>query len=435
MRWKPYILILCTVLATGCGAKSPKFTTRADSDKLISDARAVVKETVDRGFGSPTELVAWTGGPIDYGTHTGVVTTVSKSLGLVTVELEASEESTLATDDLSHLVGSAVLVKGGKESLRVGSYDEEHRLQIVASDGSPATHTFNKGDELQIVGAALQKGRGLYLRHCMHCHGVSGGGNGPTAEYLNPLPRDYRDGLFKFTSTKLAVGASRHDLYRTIKLGIPSTYMPSFMLLPDDDVRVLAEYVRWLAARGMVEKSMVNQLAVDFANVDLTQEELTAKATEFEEYKKSDLSDAIELAGDDAALKLSQPEADDAVVMPSEPRGPVTAESLKRGRELFMHKDNNCFGCHGEKGRGDGASNDAIAEGQTEPGLFDDWGNKIRPRNLTRGVYRGGRRPIDIYRRIRIGIKGAKMPNNTKLSDADVWHLVNYVYSIPFEDK
>jgi mono/diheme cytochrome c family protein len=39
---------------------------------------------------------------------------------------------------------------------------------------------------------------GLYRQHCAHCHGVSGDGLGPTAAFLNPFPRDYRKGIFKF---------------------------------------------------------------------------------------------------------------------------------------------------------------------------------------------------------------------------------------------
>ena len=44
-------------------------------------------------------------------------------------------------------------------------------------------------------------GYALYRLHCLHCHGVSGAGDGPTAPFLYPRPRDYRKGLFKFTST------------------------------------------------------------------------------------------------------------------------------------------------------------------------------------------------------------------------------------------
>src|SRR5687768_12420679 len=40
--------------------------------------------------------------------------------------------------------------------------------------------------------------QGLYRKHCVHCHGISGDGAGPTAGFLNPYPRDYRNGVFKF---------------------------------------------------------------------------------------------------------------------------------------------------------------------------------------------------------------------------------------------
>ncbi|MBV8313662.1 MAG: cytochrome c, partial [Planctomycetaceae bacterium] len=52
-------------------------------------------------------------------------------------------------------------------------------------------------------------GYALYRRHCLHCHGVSGAGDGPTAEFLYPRPRDYRKGLFKFTSTPLGEKPTR----------------------------------------------------------------------------------------------------------------------------------------------------------------------------------------------------------------------------------
>ncbi len=48
---------------------------------------------------------------------------------------------------------------------------------------------------------------GLYRRHCAHCHGISGDGHGPTAAILDPYPRDYRPGIFKFKSTYSAAAA------------------------------------------------------------------------------------------------------------------------------------------------------------------------------------------------------------------------------------
>jgi hypothetical protein len=65
----------------------------------------------------------------------------------------------------------------------------------------------------------------------------------------------------------------------------------------------------------------------------------------------------------------------------------------------------------------------------------------IPPRNLRLGLYRGGRRPIDLYRRLYTGINGAPMPGvgpsgpggKGSVADAEIWHIVNYIRSLPYE--
>ena len=60
------------------------------------------------------------------------------------------------------------------------------------------------------------------------------------------------------------------------------------------------------------------------------------------------------------------------------------------------------------------------------------------------GVFRGGGQPEDIFRRIVQGIDGTPMPaivlkpedappNAKGLTSDDVWHLVDYVFSLPQE--
>ena len=58
------------------------------------------------------------------------------------------------------------------------------------------------------------RARGLYREHCAHCHGVTGDGMGPTAAFLNPYPRDYRLGLFKFKSTPVGVKPTHEQFQR-----------------------------------------------------------------------------------------------------------------------------------------------------------------------------------------------------------------------------
>ena len=67
----------------------------------------------------------------------------------------------------------------------------------------------------------------LYRQQCVHCHGNAGGGDGPTAPFLNPLPRDYRQGKFKFTAVKDKARPRRADLYRILTDGLYGTAMPS----------------------------------------------------------------------------------------------------------------------------------------------------------------------------------------------------------------
>ena len=62
---------------------------------------------------------------------------------------------------------------------------------------------------------------------------------------------------------------------------------------------------------------------------------------------------------------------------------------------------------------------------------------QIRPANLNRGVYKGGRRPLDIFWRIAKGINGAQMPAHypSPLDDKKVWDLVNFVLTLPYEPE
>ncbi len=71
---------------------------------------------------------------------------------------------------------------------------------LYQADGvqAPATIVASEHNDLRRQAG----GYALYRRNCLHCHGVSGAGDGPTAPFLYPPPRDYRRGIFKFTSIR-----------------------------------------------------------------------------------------------------------------------------------------------------------------------------------------------------------------------------------------
>ncbi len=112
----------------------------------------------------------------------------------------------------------------------------------------------------------LAQGSKVYRYHCVHCHGLTGDGRGPTGPWVVPHPRDYRRGEFKFISTKPEVNSKkphRDDLLRILRTGIESTSMPSFALLDirdpeskdkETDLEAAVSYVIHLSIRGLVEQ-------------------------------------------------------------------------------------------------------------------------------------------------------------------------------------
>src|SRR5207249_2354556 len=97
--------------------------------------------------------------------------------------------------------------------------------------------------------------------HCAHCHGLSGDGVGSTATFLNPYPRDYRKGQYKFKRTAVGQTPTHDHLKKIVLEGVPGTAMPSFKLLPDLEVEALVEYVKYLSIRGEVERSLLRATA------------------------------------------------------------------------------------------------------------------------------------------------------------------------------
>ncbi len=104
------------------------------------------------------------------------------------------------------------------------------------------------------------------------------------------------------------------------------------------------------------------------------------------------------------------------IQIPNAPK--PTPASAAKGREVY--ESIGCGACHGELGRGDGTS---------APTLQDDWGDPIRPADLTkRWTFRGGPTRADIYRTFTTGMNGTPMPSFAEsLSDDERWQLVDYI--------
>jgi mono/diheme cytochrome c family protein len=295
------------------------------------------------------------------------------------------------------------------------------------------------------------RGLGLYREHCAHCHGVTGDGAGPTAAFLNPYPRDYRLGAFKFKSTGKGMRPTHADLRAILINGIAGTAMPSFKVLPENEIEALIDYVRYLSIRGEVERLLIGYVATE---LDTKEPLFTLSNEPSEAEKKTEQINLLKSFATEVVQKWVDAEGQ-AVEVPAPDPNRDMHRSIARGKELFYGAVANCVKCHGDSALGDGQTTD-----------YDDWTKElepanpdavaafldagalpprnIRPRNLRQGVYRGGRRPIDLYWRLRNGIDGTPMPavplkpddagpEVKALTNADVWSIIDYVRSLPYE--
>jgi mono/diheme cytochrome c family protein len=256
---------------------------------------------------------------------------------------------------------------------------------------------------------SLAESAELYRIECLHCHGVGGGGDGPTASFIAPRPRDFRRGIFKWTSVRDAARPTRADLVHVIEAGVYGTSMPSFRRLSEAERQGLADYVRFLAVRGEVERQVV--LAVE----------------DEEELSDATFDEAFELVWEKWERAREKVVAWDGAV--PEP----TPAAIALGERLFHDaKKGNCAACHGDTGRGDGPVAFKLDDrGKRVPAYQDAWGFDILPRDLAREPFRGGRRPIDLFRRVHAGINGGPMPAMSGLmTDEEIWAVVHYTRTL-----
>jgi len=222
------------------------------------------------------------------------------------------------------------------------------------------------------------RGKAVYEKHCQYCHGRDGAGDGPAAGFLNPPPRDFTLGTYKWKTTPFdEMTPSDDDFVRMINGwashnavpgwdGLNDTSMPGWSdVIGDNDIKAVIAYLK-------------------------------------------------NLSGLEAPVK---PPIDmKAKVAPSK-------ESIERGKKIFADV---CSECHGDEGRGDGRKK-----------LKDDWGARTWPRDLTKPwTFRAGSAPVDIYARVTVGIPGTQMPSfadpqsKKALSDEARWDVANYAASL-----
>ena len=314
--------------------------------------------------------------------------------------------------------------------------------------------------------------RGLFRKHCAQCHGIAGDGLGPAAALLNPYPRDFRRGSFKFKSTPQGAKPVLSDLVRTIEIGIPGTSMPAMANLVqdshyDNDIPILANYVQFLAMRGEVERRLMMELVRD-VDVDAGETVYDVSLKEKDPSKFAAQASKI----DEIVAKVARSWVTTKVSQASEDHLPrlkvshslegtnreIFLESAIRGRKLFQSETAACWQCHGKDGSGKGKlvdfdewTKDWTIRSGIDPKDPKQWKplkkfGLLKPipvsaRNLHLGVFRGGNSPDAIFRTIVHGIEGTPMPAaalqpsvKNGLTEDQVWDLVHFCQSLGIAD-
>lgn len=188
-----------------------------------------------------------------------------------------------------------------------------NRAGVVAVSvlGALVAATSGWGGDVRLggVNGTAERGKPLYRRYCIGCHGPKGDGQGDNAPYLDPRPRDFTAGTFKCRSTPTGSLPLDMDLFATIGRGIYASGMPPWGALTGQQRADLLAYVKDFCPRYRAEK----------------------------------------------------PEPQ--LQIPPEPGN--TAESVTRGGQVYQRME--CWKCHGKDGSGNGPSATTLTDNKERP--------------------------------------------------------------------
>jgi mono/diheme cytochrome c family protein len=230
-------------------------------------------------------------------------------------------------------------------------------------------------------------GPALYAQNCARCHGIGGNADGQTSPSLDPPARKFGQEKFMLGTTSTSI-PSDDDLVYLMRHGIPGSAMPDFPNLTDDERRAIAQHIRRLAYAGLYAKRFA----------------LIAKDEDPDPKEVHDWVAKQLTVGDPLPLptNLNHP-------------GP---NAIVHGKEIFVK---NCATCHGPEGKGDGKDVNTLKK---------DNGLPTRPRDLARGIYKGGGEADRLFARISLGMPGTPMPDLRLLPPEDRADLVHFVRSL-----
>ena len=143
----------------------------------------------------------------------------------------------------SLLVSAVVVLLCAASLAQVSNYQQKEWLNSAAA----SSHIGN------IEGHAPEAAL-AYRRYCVGCHGDLGDGNGESAQWLDPKPRDFTLGVFKCRSTPTGTLPTDQDLFDTIARGLDRSNMPQWSSFSKQERADLVAWIKHYSPRWQTEK-------------------------------------------------------------------------------------------------------------------------------------------------------------------------------------
>jgi mono/diheme cytochrome c family protein len=110
--------------------------------------------------------------------------------------------------------------------------------QTLAGGGAAAAVDVSKIEKPWVESPDMAAHGGkVYAQNCAVCHGDKGAGDGAAGQALNPKPRNFIEGAWKY-------GGDSAGIFHTVTTGVPGTSMASFAHLPAVDRWALVQHIR-----------------------------------------------------------------------------------------------------------------------------------------------------------------------------------------------
>ena len=257
-----------------------------------------------------------------------------------------------------------------------------------------------------ITSSEIKDGYDAYMQYCRPCHGTDGDGKGFSSQGLRPPPRDFTQGMFKFSGVPAPGLPPDAELKRIVKSGLHGTGMLPWDIT-DQELDVTLKYIKTFSPRWQTDP-----IGVPVAGVDPNFQ--GAKKAEVIELGRKLYHAKAQCSASCHANYVTHSELFDLAKAQS------GNEMTEFAADMYVSKLKDSEYCLEWKPGWKKLEDRECAKPV-----------KVMPPDFTRDDVRAGSTPADLFRTIGSGIGGAGMPPwKGALTDDEIWALSYYIRSL-----